>query len=95
MRLKLGRALAGLNRFTEAEPELIESERVLSTAQGVPPGRHKQCVEELVKMYESWDKAEPGKGHDAKAAEWKAKLDAMPAAAPPSAPPAPPKPEGK
>jgi len=77
VRLKLGRALAGLNRFAEAEPELIETERVFSTARGVPPGRHKQCIEAIMALYESWDKAEPGKGHDAKAAEWKAKLDAM------------------
>jgi len=91
VRTKLGRALAGMNRFTEAETELIESERVLSTAQGVPPGRHKQCVDELVTMYESWDKAEPGKGHDAKAAEWKAKLEAVtpPTHAAPAGQPAP------
>ena len=35
----------------------------------------KPCLEALVKLYESWDAAEPGKGHDAKAAEWRAKLD--------------------
>ena len=29
-----------------------------------------------VQLYESWDKAEPGKGYDAKAAEWKAKWPA-------------------
>jgi hypothetical protein len=27
-----------------------------------------------VKLYESWDKADPGKGYDAKAAEWKERL---------------------
>ena len=26
------------------------------------------------KFYESWDAAEPGKGYDTKAAEWRAKL---------------------
>jgi len=30
-----------------------------------------------VPLYESWDKAEPGKAHDAEAAAWKAKLDAL------------------
>jgi hypothetical protein len=28
----------------------------------------------LVEFYSLWDKAEPGKGYDAKAAEWNAKL---------------------
>ncbi len=32
------------------------------------------CVQGLVDVYTAWDKAEPGKGYDAKAAEWKAKL---------------------
>ena len=75
-RQKLGRALAGLGRWSEAETELLEAERVLSTAKGVPPGRHKQCVEDLAKLYASWDGAEPGQGHDAKAVDWKARVDA-------------------
>jgi hypothetical protein len=29
-----------------------------------------------VDLYTAWDKAEPGKGYAAKAANWKAKLDA-------------------
>ena len=87
-RLKLGRALAAQSRFAEAETELIETERVLSIAKGVPPARRKQCIEDLVKLCESWDKADPAKGHDAQAAEWKTKLDAL-------NPPAPAKPKGK
>jgi hypothetical protein len=31
-------------------------------------------VQGLVDLYTAWDKAEPGKGYDLKAAEWKAKL---------------------
>ena len=31
-------------------------------------------IERLVKFYESWHTAEPGKGYDTKAAEWRAKL---------------------
>ncbi|MBS0189097.1 MAG: hypothetical protein JSS51_13605, partial [Planctomycetes bacterium] len=37
------------------------------------------CVQALVDLYTTWDAAEPGKGYDAKASEWKTKL---PAAAP-------------
>lgn len=34
-----------------------------------------------MRLYEAWDKADPGKGYDAKAAQWQAKLDALPPAA--------------
>ena len=44
-----------------------------------------RCVQGLIDLYTAWDKAQPGKGYDAKAAEWKAKLEA--ASAPPSPPP--------
>jgi hypothetical protein len=41
-----------------------------------------QSVESLVDLYESWDKAEPGKGFAAKAEPWKRKLKVMKAASP-------------
>ncbi len=75
--LDLGLLLAKMERYAEAETELIEAERVLSTAQGVSVERLARYVGELVALYEAWDKAEPGKGHDAKAAEWKAKLEPL------------------
>lgn len=75
-RLNLGRALAGLGRFAEAETEFVEGERVLATAKNVPAGRHERCIEALVTLYETWDEAAPGKGYDARAAEWKGKLPA-------------------
>jgi tetratricopeptide (TPR) repeat protein len=75
-RLALGRTLAGLNRFAEAETALVEAERVLATAPGVSAGRHDKCVEALAALYEAWDKSEPGKGHAAKAEAWKTRLSA-------------------
>jgi hypothetical protein len=33
------------------------------------------CVQGLIDLYTAWNAAEPGKGHDAKAAQWKAKLE--------------------
>jgi serine/threonine protein kinase/tetratricopeptide (TPR) repeat protein len=86
-RLTSGRALAGMNRAAEAEVELIECERVLSKAPGVPPGRHRQCVEDLVVLYESWGKAEPGKAYDAKADRWRMELKAITAAQKPETKP--------
>ncbi len=86
----LGGSLLSQARFAEAEPLIIEGFSGLSRAKETPPkpdDRLREACERAVRLYESWDKAEPGKGHDAKAAEWKAKLDALtpspePAAAP-------------
>jgi hypothetical protein len=33
------------------------------------------CAQALIDLYSAWDKAEPGKGHDAEAAEWRANLE--------------------
>ncbi len=72
-RMGLGRTLTGLRRFGEGEGELLAAERVLASAQGVPAGRHQQCVEALVALYEAWEKAEPGRGHAVAAATWQAR----------------------
>jgi serine/threonine protein kinase/tetratricopeptide (TPR) repeat protein len=74
VRLGLGRALAGLDRAPEAEALLLDAERVLSTADGVPAGRHAQCLEALVALYARWDRSEPGRGHMAQSESWKARL---------------------
>ncbi len=34
----------------------------------------RRCIEAHVKLYESWHAAEPGKGYDARAGEWRARL---------------------
>ncbi len=44
------------------------------------PSQTQASMQRLVKFYESWDAAEPGKGYDAKAAEWRAKLAERPEA---------------
>ena len=72
-----GKVLTGLGRFADAERELLEAERVLSSAQAVPTGRHQRCVELLVKLYEAWAAAEPGTRHEASAAKWAATLQAI------------------
>jgi len=88
-RMNFGRTLTVQKQFTAAETELVDAERILSTAQGVSAGTKRRIVEALSDLYEAWAKAEPGKGHDAKAAEWKTKLDAMPPPAPPASAAAP------
>jgi tetratricopeptide (TPR) repeat protein len=77
----LGRARVGAGydaeRFTLAEANLLEAHPIYVAAKTHGP-THKDtlaCVQALVDLYTAWDKAEPGKGFDAKAAEWKAKGD--------------------
>jgi eukaryotic-like serine/threonine-protein kinase len=76
----LGRARIGLgfdsDRFSLAEANLLEAHPIYMAAKDRGP-THKDtlaCVQGLVDLYTAWHDAEPGKGYDAKAAEWKAKL---------------------
>jgi hypothetical protein len=78
--ISLGRARVGLGyepeRFALAEANLLETHQIYVAAEGVGP-THKntlECVQGLVDLCTAWHAAEPGKGYDAKAAEWKAKL---------------------
>ncbi|MGZ6078792.1 MAG: tetratricopeptide repeat protein, partial [Myxococcaceae bacterium] len=72
-RLALGRALTGLARYTEAEPELLGAEQALADSKGPV---HTQSIEALAAMYQRWEGTDPGKGHAAQAAAWKAKAGA-------------------
>ncbi|MFO0836095.1 MAG: tetratricopeptide repeat protein [Phycisphaerales bacterium] len=88
----LARARVGVGfdaeRFTLAEPNLLEAHSIHLAAKDRGP-MHKEtlgCVQGLVDLYTAWDKAEPGKGYDAKAAEWQAKLDAANAETNPAEP---------
>lgn len=76
----LGRARVGVgydaDRFTLAEANLLEAHPIYVAAKDRGP-THKdtlECVQALVDLYTAWDTAEPGKGYDAKTAEWRAKL---------------------
>jgi eukaryotic-like serine/threonine-protein kinase len=85
---KLGRVLKKLDRRAEAEAELLEAERLLVAVKDDSPESHRNTISDLVALYEAWEKAEPGKGYQDKAAAWKAKLpppepEKEPAAAPP------------
>jgi serine/threonine protein kinase/tetratricopeptide (TPR) repeat protein len=85
MKSVLGESLLEQSRFADAEPLLLEGYAGLVGDPNVPPpgtlgiDRNREALERIIRLYEDWDKAEPGKGYDAKAAEWKAKLDALPA----------------
>jgi non-specific serine/threonine protein kinase/serine/threonine-protein kinase len=83
----LGRARVDLGydfeRFPLAEANLLEAYPIYLNTKNRGP-THKDtlaCARTLVDLYAAWDTADPGKGYDAKAAEWRAKLDAASAAA--------------
>ena len=81
----LGKVLLGLSRHADAETHLLSAESILRTAQGLPTDhRYSRCVSSTIRLYEKWHAAEPGKGYDAKAAEWRAKLAEWQASTQPS-----------
>jgi tetratricopeptide (TPR) repeat protein/predicted Ser/Thr protein kinase len=69
----LGSCLTRMNRFAEAEPALLEANGILRAAQGAPPDRLPENIWNLIRLYDAWDAAEPGQGHDQQAAVWRAK----------------------
>lgn len=81
----LGRARVGLprggdqDRFTLAEANFLEAYPIFAKAHGESAKDPRECAQGLVDLYTAWDNAEPGKGYDAKAAEWKTKLAGEPA----------------
>jgi hypothetical protein len=79
-RSQLGESLCGQGRFAEAEPLLIAACEALRGDARVPlPAKTKgkdlkrEALERVIRLYEAWDQAEPGKGFDARAAEWRQK----------------------
>jgi hypothetical protein len=86
--MSLGRARMGVGydaeRFALAEANFLEAHMIYLEAKDRGP-THKdtlECVQALVDLYAAWDTAEPGKGYDTKAAEWRGKLPSEPADAP-------------
>src|SRR5262245_47427142 len=83
-----GIAMVGCSTLRSARPGTASSPRPamaplgygirLRTGNGSSSGRPRNPVERnsfaIGALYTAWDKAEPGKGYDAKAAEWKGKL---------------------
>jgi serine/threonine protein kinase/tetratricopeptide (TPR) repeat protein len=70
-----GRTLAALQRFIEAEAAVLEAYEGFLDTLGADHQRTKDAAEALVDLYDAWHAAEPDKGYDAKAAEWRAKLE--------------------
>jgi non-specific serine/threonine protein kinase/serine/threonine-protein kinase len=69
-----GKCLAELERYAEAETALLEAYGILEAALGPEHQRTIKMIQPLADCYTAWHVAEPDAGHDAKAAEWRAKL---------------------
>jgi tetratricopeptide (TPR) repeat protein len=85
----LGEALLAQGRFAPADSLLLAAYDGLKDDLQVPrPGGASgvdikgEALERIVKLYESWDTAEPDMGYAEKAAEWRLKLEGL-AASPP------------
>ena len=74
----LGQTLERLSRFDEAEPLLTAGFAQLQSAPDTPADQLAKARTRVVTLYETWDAAEPGKGHAEKAAEWRVKLEETP-----------------
>ena len=69
--------LAALERFTEAESHLMEAHTILSESGiGAEPYRERP-IKAFIDLYRTWHERDPEAGHDAKAAEWQTRLDAL------------------
>jgi len=70
------RTLAALGRYAEAEALALEAVATAESYFGPHGGRTSELVLFVADLYNAWHAAEPDAGHDAKAAEWRARLDA-------------------
>jgi eukaryotic-like serine/threonine-protein kinase len=72
----LGNARTRLKAFDEAEAALLEAYPILFKSFGLARASTQNCIRGLVELYNARHAAQPGRGYDANAAEWKAKLGA-------------------
>jgi len=73
--LNLGAARSSLSTFAAAETNLLEAHSLLLASRGPTHKETTDCTKALADLYTRWHAAEPEAHHDAKAAEWKARLE--------------------
>ncbi len=69
---------ARIEKLREAETILIELAHATLDGDTSSEDDKTEAIQRVVDLYEAWNTAEPGKGYDAKAAEWRAKLPKPP-----------------
>lgn len=70
--LYLGQAKAGLMEFAPAEAKLLEAREVYLKSRGPSSKGAADATRSLADLYGEWEKADPGKGHDAQQSKWRA-----------------------
>ncbi len=83
----LGRAQNRIGQRAAAESNLLEANSLYVKMRGPNHTDTQYSIGVLIQFYSKWNVDEPGKGHDAQAAEWKLKLEALKAATQPSTSP--------
>jgi eukaryotic-like serine/threonine-protein kinase len=68
---------ARLDKFTEAEPLLLEGHQGLQENQSANDRQQRDALTRLVRLYEAWDELAPNTGRAARAADWKRRLAAF------------------
>ena len=63
-----------MQRYDEAETELLEAHAILKAGLGDDHERTVLAVQRLAALYKAWDAADPGKGHAEKAAKYRSML---------------------
>jgi tetratricopeptide (TPR) repeat protein len=51
-----GASLAGQRHYAEAQSHLLAAEKVLRESRTIPRRQYRQCVEQIVKLYDAWSK---------------------------------------
>jgi hypothetical protein len=73
-RMLLGSALLGQKRFREAEPLVVDGYEAMAANKETPPQWTRQALQNVVRLYDTWDAAERNTGKAAQAAEWRSRL---------------------
>lgn len=71
----LGDCLAKLARFEEAELLVLKGHSILEAKFGPTNSRTQDLIAPIIACYEAWHRAQPERGHDVKAGEWRGKLN--------------------
>ena len=75
----LGQARAGVAKSTEdweaAEADLLSGRETFAGLRGPKDKQARDFTQALVELYTAWALAEPGAGHETKAAEWQQVVD--------------------
>ncbi len=74
---RLGECQASTGHYAEAEESLLKAYQIRTASPSTNAEAKTEVVQLLVGVFDAWHAAEPGKGYDAKATEWRAKLESL------------------